>query len=217
MSITVKSFAFNTVQENTYIIHDETGEAAIIDCGCMSSSEQQRLVDYCQAHKLTPKLLLNTHLHFDHCWGNPWAMTQWVGLNPHCHERELTHQPKPSEQFARFGMMLRFDDVADEDHILIKQGDRLHFGATELEVREVPGHSPGHVVFYCAKGDFVLAGDTLFCQDIGRTDLWGGNYNQLIECIKIQMLTLPDTTTVYTGHGDSTYIGFERNNNPYLR
>lgn len=214
--VTTKVFTFNTVGENTYLLHDETGEAAIVDCGCMSSAEQNAILDYCAKHGIKPTVLLNTHLHFDHCWGNPWAM-QTFGLNPHCHSHELTHQPKPSEQFARFGLMLRFEDVRDEDYILVKQGDKVRFGNTELEVREVPGHSPGHVVYYCKEDNFVIAGDTLFCEDIGRTDLWGGNYQQLIQCIREQMLTMPDETRVYTGHGDSTTIGHERLYNTYVR
>lgn len=213
----VQTFAFNTVQENTYLLYDDTGAAAIIDCGCMAQAEYDRLTRFVESRGLRPELLLNTHLHFDHCWGNPWAIRQWEGLRPHCHTRELTHQPKPSEQFARFGLMLRFEDVPDEQYHLIKQGDTLRFGDTTLEVREVPGHSPGHVVFYCPEGGLVIAGDTLFYEDIGRTDLWGGNYDQLITCIKSQMLTLPDETIVYTGHGDSTTIGHERRHNPYLR
>lgn len=212
----IKVFTFNSVGENTYLLYDETGEAAIIDCGCMSTAEQNELSTYCLERGLKPTLLLNTHLHFDHCWGNPWAIRQW-GLTPHCHSHELTHQPAPSVQFARFGLNLRFEDVPSENYRLIKQGDILRFGSTELEVREVPGHSPGHVVFYCREGRFVIAGDTLFYEDIGRTDLWGGNYEQLISGIKEQLLTLPDSTTVYTGHGDSTTIAHERHHNSYLR
>lgn len=215
--IHVQAFAFNTVQENTYLIYDDLGHGAIVDCGCMSSTEQSRLVDFCSARGITPGLLLNTHLHFDHCWGNPWAMRQWAGLRPHCHERELTHQPSPSEQFARFGLMIRFEDVPHEDYILVEQGQVLRLGELSLQVREVPGHSPGHVIYYCAEGGFAIAGDTLFYEDIGRTDLWGGNYDQLIAGIKSEMLSLPDETIVYTGHGDRTTIGYERQYNPYLR
>lgn len=215
--VTVKTFAFNTVQENTYLIHDDEGQAAIVDCGCMAPMEHRMILDYCASHGLEPRLLLNTHLHFDHCWGNPWALSQWPSMKAYCHPKELTHQPKPSEQFARFGLMLRFEDVPDEAYTPIHQGDTLRLGGLTLEVREVPGHSPGHVVFYCPEGGFVIAGDTLFYEDIGRTDLWGGNYDQLIRCIKEQLLTLPEDTIVYTGHGDSTTIGHERVANPYLR
>lgn len=215
--VTIQAFAFNTVQENTYLLHDETGEAAIIDCGAMSQGEYDRLTGYCQQHGLTPRLLLNTHLHFDHCWGNPWAIQQWPDLKAYCHPYELTHQPKPSEQFARFGLMLRFDDLPAEAYHPLAQGDVLRVGNTTLEVRFVPGHSPGHVVFYCPRGRFVIAGDTLFYEDIGRTDLWGGNYDQLISGIKRELLSLPEETYVYTGHGEGTTIAHERDHNPYLR
>lgn len=213
----IKVFAFNTVQENTYLLYDETGEAAIIDCGCMDAREEQVLSHYCQTHGLTPKLLLNTHLHFDHAWGNVWATRHWLDIRAYCHPRELTDQPRPSEQARLFGLNIKYEDLPDEAYSPISQGDKLTFGHTTLQVLDVPGHSPGHVVFYCAVGGFVIAGDTLFYEDIGRTDLWGGNYSQLIGSIRTNMLTLPAETIVYTGHGDGTSIGHEMNYNPYFK
>lgn len=213
----IKVFTFNTVQENTYLLYDETGQAAIIDCGCMNSQEEAMLVTYCQEKGLTPKLLLNTHLHFDHAWGNAWALRQWSELKVYCHPKELTDQPLPSEQARLFGLNIKYEDVAVDKYLNIRQGDVLSFGNTSLEVREVPGHSPGHVVFYCGQAGAVIAGDTLFYEDIGRTDLWGGNYQQLISGIKEQMFTLPPETLVFTGHGDGTSIGHEINYNPYFK
>lgn len=213
----IKAFTFNTVQENTYLLYDETGEAAIIDCGCMNVQEQQILSSYCIEKKLRPTLLLNTHLHFDHAWGNAWALSHWPDIKLYCHPRELTEQPLSSEQARLFGLNVKYEDVPAEKYQPILQEDTLSFGNTSLEVREVPGHSPGHVVFYCPKATAVIAGDTLFYEDIGRTDLWGGNYQQLIDCIRAQMFTLPAETLVYTGHGDGTSIGHEIAYNPYFK
>lgn len=213
----IKTFAFNTIQENTYILHDETGQAAIVDCGCMNAQEEQKLITYCNDKGLTPVLLLNTHLHFDHAWGNAWALRQWPEIVLHCHPKELTDQPQPSEQARLFGLNIKYEDVPIDKYKPIYQGDFLQFGNTHLEVREVPGHSPGHVVFYSAEAGAVIAGDTLFYEDIGRTDLWGGNYQLLIDCIRNQMFTLPSETIVFTGHGDGTSIEHEIKYNPYFK
>ncbi len=212
----VKIFAFNTVQVNTAVIYDETGEAAIVDCGCMNAIEEQRLLDFCTENNLTPKLLLNTHLHFDHAWGNAWAVRQWKDIKLYANPNEFT-MPTPSEQVPLFGMSgLKYEDVPMERYDPISQGDRLSFGNTTIEVRDVPGHSPGHVVFYCQSANFVIVGDTLFNGGIGRTDLWGGNYDQLIRAIRKNLMSLPKETVVYTGHGGATSIEYEANNNPYL-
>lgn len=217
MTTKVKAFTFNAVQENTFLLYDDTGEAAIVDCGCMNEQEQGVLQAYLREHGLTPKLLLNTHLHFDHAWGNPWAMKCWQGIKPYCHEKELTEQPSPSEQARLFGLNVAYEQIAPSLYNLIAHGDILTFGNTSLQVLDVPGHSPGHVVFYCQGSGFVVAGDTLFYEEIGRTDLWGGNYNLLISKIREHMFTLPGETTVYTGHGESTTIQHEIKYNPYFK
>ncbi len=213
----IKVIPFNTVQVNTCIIYDETGEAAIVDCGCMNAVEEQRLVDFCAENNLTPKLLLNTHLHFDHAWGNAWAVRQWPEIKLYANMKELTDLPLPSEQVKLFGMSgVKYENVPMERYDPISQGDKLSFGNTTIEVRDVPGHSPGHVVFYCQSENFVIVGDTLFNGGIGRTDLWGGNYEQLVTTIRRNLMTLPKDTVVYPGHGGATTIEIEAMNNPYL-
>ncbi len=213
----IKIFPFNTVQVNTSVIYDETGEAAIVDCGCMNAVEEQRLVDFCAENNLRPKLLLNTHLHFDHAWGNAWAVRQWPDIKLYANMKELTEMPPPSEQVKLFGMSgVKYEDVPIERYDPISQGDKLSFGNTTIEVRDVPGHSPGHVVFYCPSDKFVIVGDTLFNGGIGRTDLWGGNYEQLVTTLRQNVMSLPKETVVYPGHGGSTTIEHESMNNPYL-
>lgn len=213
--VQIKCFTVNPVQENTYILYDETGEAAIIDCGCMSESEEQAINQFVEDKRLNPKLLLCTHLHFDHVWGNAWAVDKW-GLKAYCHAEDLSMPPKPSEQLALFGIHSKLINLPDETYTLVDQGDFLHFGNTDLEVRHIPGHAPGHVAFYCKRGGLVLSGDALFAGDIGRTDLWGGNYDALINSIRTQLFTLPEDTVVYPGHGPETTIAREKAYNPYF-
>lgn len=212
----LQRFTFNPVQENTYLLYDDTGEGAIIDCGCMSTEEEATLQSFIETKGITPRLLLNTHLHFDHAWGNAWAMRTW-DMQAYCHEADLAMPIKPSEQLRLFGIHSTLENLPDESYNLLKQGDTVQFGNTTLEVRYVPGHSPGHIVFYCKEAGLVISGDTLFAGDIGRTDLWGGSYEQLITCIREQLLTLPPETLVYPGHGPETTIGEELAHNPYFR
>ncbi len=213
----VKCFIFNPVQENTYVLYDETGDAAIVDCGCMDESEQDQLKAFITEKQLKPSLLLNTHLHFDHVWGNAWAMRTW-DLTAYCHEADLAMPIKPSDQLRLFGINSPLENLPKESYHVLKQGDLLKIGNSQIEVRHVPGHSPGHIVFcHIEEGNnLVISGDTLFRENIGRTDLWGGNYDQLISAIKTQLFTLPQETEVYPGHGDITQIGYEIDNNPYF-
>lgn len=211
----IKSFTFNPVQENTYLVYDDTKEGAIIDCGCMSRAEELQLKSYIEEKGITPKVLLNTHLHFDHAWGNAWAMRTWK-MQAYCHHADLAMPVKPSEQLRLFGINSSLENLPDEAYLHIEQGDTIRFGTTNLEVRFVPGHAPGHLAFYSEEGGFVVSGDTLFAGDIGRTDLWGGSYEQLIESIRTQLFTLPPETIVYPGHGPQTSIDQELVHNPYF-
>ena len=193
----VKMFTFNSVAENTYILYDSTGEAALIDCGCMDGSEEQQLLRFVQEQQLTVKLLLNTHLHFDHAWGNGFA----------------AKMPSPSKQLAAFGMFGTMDEPPIQ---YIAPGDVLQLGESIIKVLFVPGHSPGHLAFYCPQAQAVFTGDALFAGDVGRTDLWGGSYELLKKSIRTELLPLPDDTVVYPGHGPTSTIAYERTNNPFL-
>ena len=214
--VQIKCFTVNPVQENTYVLYDETKEAAIVDCGCMSTAEEEALARFIEQEGLSPKLLLCTHLHFDHVWGNAWAMRKW-SLEAYCHADDLSMPPKPSQQLALFGIHSPLENLPDEAYHLVNQGDRIRFGNTELEVRHIPGHAPGHVAFYAERGRLVLSGDALFAGDIGRTDLWCGSYEALINSVRTQLFTLPHDTVVYPGHGPATTIGEEIAHNPYFR
>lgn len=210
--ITIDCFTFNGFQENTYVLRDETNECVIIDPGCYTSSEQQQLHDFILKNQLTPVKLLNTHCHIDHILGNKYVATTFnVGLE--MHEKDLPTLHATTEYGHLYGFTV---DPSPEPSLFLKEGDVVKFGNSVLDVLFVPGHAPGHIVFVNHKQKFVINGDVLFYGSIGRTDLPGGNHDTLINSIKTKMFALDDDYTIYTGHGPSTTIGFEKANNPFL-
>jgi len=210
--LTVKQFTFSPVQENTYIVYNKEGDAFIIDPGCYFGNERNELKDFIEEASISPKYLLNTHCHLDHVFGNKFIHDNY-GLVLHIHEKE-----KPVLDFApSSGQMwgLPFENYKGE-LIFLKEGNLISIGEDELEVLFTPGHSPGSICFYCAKQLFVISGDVLFRESIGRTDLPGGNFETLIRSIHGKLWTLPEDVTVYPGHGEPTTIGYEMANNPFL-
>lgn len=211
--IQLKKFTFNPVQENTLIVYDETGECAIIDAGCYSEKERQKLDQFISEKQLKPVRLINTHCHFDHIMGVTHCRTKYK-LQFEGHANEAFFIDEVVEHSNLFGIPMEPIDTLDS---FFKEGDQLTFGNSYLEVIESPGHSPGGVVFYNPEQKILIAGDVLFYGSIGRTDLAGGNYDQLITNIKTKLLTLPEDTIVYCGHGPETTIFFEKKNNPFLK
>jgi glyoxylase-like metal-dependent hydrolase (beta-lactamase superfamily II) len=209
-----KIFTCNLFKENTYLLYDETNEAALIDCGCMMSDEKAELSEFITDHKLTLKRLLNTHRHFDHVIGNAFIFHQY-SIRPEIHRNETSENaPTLSEQASLFGVPRQFQEI--EPLRSIEDNEDIRFGHSILKAILVPGHSPGSLAFYNEADHFLIAGDILFKRSIGRTDLWGGDYNTLIKNIKTRVLTLPDDTIVYPGHGPATTIGKEKLENPFL-
>lgn len=209
----VHCFTFNMFYENTYIVYDETNTCIIIDPGCHNQNEKNRLVGWIRQQGLTPVRLINTHCHLDHVFGNKFvAETYKLGLEIHEGEQVVLQRYGISAQ--RFGILDYENSPAPAS--FLKEGSKLTFGNTELDILLTPGHSPASICFYSSKDNFIIAGDVLFERSIGRTDLPGGNHNQLIESIRTQLLPLPDQTIVYAGHGNPTTIGKERVSNPFL-
>jgi glyoxylase-like metal-dependent hydrolase (beta-lactamase superfamily II) len=211
--LTVKTFTFNPVQENTYVLYNEKKECCIIDPGCYFSEERDRLKTDIEKTGLKPVLLLNTHCHLDHIFGNKFVHETW-GLDLHIHEKEkivLANGPASGLRFQ-----LPFENY-EGPLIYIKEGENIKLGDDELEVFFTPGHSPGSVSFYHEAGGFVIGGDVLFNGSIGRTDLPGGDYDTLVNSIQTKFFTLPDDTKVYSGHGPVTTVGFEKMNNPFVK
>lgn len=211
--IDIKVFEFNAIAENTYLLYDETKEAVLIDCGCMTPAEEGLLSDFISQNELSLKRLLCTHLHFDHVLGNGFIYRKY-GIKPEAHKKEVEMLPTIKEQIKSMGFPFPIEFVDVENYLV--GNETISFGQSELTTLLVPGHSPGSLAFYSKKDGFIVVGDALFNGSIGRTDLWGGNYDMLIAAIKDKILSLPDETIVYPGHGPSTTVINEKLNNPFL-
>ena len=209
----VAKFTFNPFQENTYIVYDETGECVIFDPGCYTEEEKKQLTNFIDANHLKPVRLINTHCHLDHVFGNKFVAEKYdLGLEIHKEELPVLKavpqistmyglpQPEPSPMPTNF----------------LEPGTSLAFGNTRLDILFTPGHSPASISFFCERSNFVIAGDVLFYESIGRTDLPGGDFNTLIQSIKTQLYPLGDEVRVYSGHGPETTIGHEKEHNPFL-
>lgn len=211
--LSVQKFTFNPIQENAYVVYSDNGDCAIIDPGCYFKEERNTLKKFIEAEKLNPVYLINTHCHLDHVFGNKYVSETWQ-LPLHLHETEkivLSFAPKSAEMYG-----LPFDNYNGEMKWL-QPGSSIKIGDDELEILFTPGHSPGSLSFYNKEARFVISGDALFAGSIGRTDLPGGDFNQLERSIKTQLYTLPDETKVFSGHGGGTSIGFEKRNNAFVR
>lgn len=211
----IKTFIFNPIQENTYVVIDEkTSEGVIIDAGCLEDEEKQTLADYIRNHNITLKHVLNTHLHMDHCFGN-FFLYDTFGVGPEAHADEASQLPYIKAQSEMFG--IPFNDPVQPLAGTLSEGDVIHFGESSLQVIAVPGHSKGGLAFYSPEEHILFAGDSLFRGSIGRTDLPGGNYQALMTNLIQKIMILPSETEVYSGHGPVTTIGDERDDNPYLQ
>ena len=211
--LAVKSFSFNPVQENTYVLYNEKDACCIIDPGCYFGNERRTLEEFIDEQQLTPKYLLNTHCHLDHVFGNKF-ISDTYGLLLHLHEKEkivLDYAPTAGLQWN-----MPFENYRGE-LVFLKEGDIIRLGESELKIFFTPGHSPGSICFYCEEQQFIISGDVLFRQSIGRTDLPGGDFDTLINSIRQKLFVLPGEVVVYPGHGEPTMIGFEKKNNPFLK
>ena len=209
----IKIFTFNQFFENTFIISDSTNECIIIDPGCYDKNEKQILQDYILSNNLVPTKLLNTHCHIDHILGNNFVSKTW-DLELEIHHKDI-NLLKNSKDIADLYGFVNYEKSPITNKFLV-EGDIIEFGKSNLEVLFTPGHAPGHISLYSKNENFIISGDVLFNNSIGRTDLPGGNYNTLIDTIKSKFLCLDDSTVVYCGHGPSTTVGKERINNPFL-
>jgi len=208
----VKHFVFNPYQVNTYVISDETKECIIVDGACSGIKEFNQLDNYIKTEGLKPVLLVNTHAHIDHIIGNytickaydiPLAAHEWcIGF--------LTHAKIYAQTFG-----VEMEEVKQIDQYLTEE-EPITFGNTNIKVLDTPGHADCSVCFYNEKDKYVITGDVLFNQSIGRTDLRTGNYDKLQDSIWTKLFTLPDDTEVFPGHGPKTAIGFEKVNNPFV-
>lgn len=211
--IEVKSFTCNMLQENCYVVSDETHECVIIDCGAYYEEERATIVDYIETNGLVPVHLLCTHGHLDHIFGNNTVYAKY-GLRPEVSKADARMMENAERQALSFyGFQLDYQLPAPNH--FFSNHELVTFGNHVLQVLYTPGHSRGSVVFYCEQEHMAFTGDTLFRMSIGRTDLESGSMMQIIQSLRI-LAQLPDDTVVYPGHGAVTSIGEELAANPFM-
>jgi hydroxyacylglutathione hydrolase len=208
--LSVKVFTFNQFQENTSIVYcDDTLEAAVIDPGCYETSERNQLTEFIKKKNLKVVRLLNTHGHVDHVLGNFFVKNNFqVSLG--IHELDLPTLKAVEVYAPSYGYPSYEPTNAD---YYLSDHETIMIGNGKLEVVFAPGHAPGHVVFYAQSEKFVIGGDTLFQNGIGRTDLPGGDFQTLVNSIKTRLFTLPKDVIIFPGHGPNTSVGYELENN----
>ncbi|WP_285270082.1 MBL fold metallo-hydrolase [Kaistella rhinocerotis] len=209
----IKSFAFNPFSENTYVVFNDRQNAFLVDPGNFSEVETESLEKFIAENKVQIKNILLTHAHIDHVLGLQWAFDKYkVPVLMHELDFEvLERNPMSAQQFGFF-----FKPFEGEIKYL-NENDTVSLDEDELKVLHIPGHSPGSVGFYSKSQKFAVCGDVLFEGSIGRTDLYKGDHAQLLDSIRTKLFTMDDETKIYSGHGNPTTVGFEKQYNPFLK
>lgn len=211
----LKIFRFNQLQVNTYLLIDEsTRDAIIIDPGCQSDDEKALLKEYIEKNNIQLVRMLNTHLHFDHVYGNRF-IEETYGIGAEGAKEDMFFLNHYTDLLALFDMPLDEDALPLTNKLC--EGDVISVGDIHLKVLQVPGHSPGSLAFYDEASKSAFIGDTILEGEVGRTDLHRGNYDTLIKSIREKIMSLPDDTALYSGHGDASTVLEERLNNPHLK
>lgn len=208
----IKKFIVNPLQENSYLISDESNECILVDPGFYSQEEQENIKTYICSNNLKPVMIANTHCHFDHIMGVEFIRREY-DIPFIAHTDDLFWIENAVEQGEMFGFEMNPVNLPDS---CFNISEPLRFGNSEFEIIPLPGHSPGHVVFYSSDERILIAGDVLFYGSIGRTDLPGGDHRTLVSNIKNKLFTLPEGVKVYCGHGPETKLDFEKSSNPFL-
>ncbi|HEX7411451.1 MAG TPA: MBL fold metallo-hydrolase [Bacteroidales bacterium] len=210
--LTIRSFVFNSFGVNTYVLYDESRECIIIDPACQYPDEEDELAGFIGANNLNPVRLINTHTHIDHILGNTFISEKY-NLIPETHSDAVIFLDTAQQAGAAFGV--KIEKVIFPVKFL-GDGDTVKFGNSLLRVLYTPGHAAGSICLVSDADSFVVTGDVLFQESIGRTDLPTGDLDLLLASIREKLFTLPDSFKVYPGHGPATSIGFERRNNPFI-
>ena len=211
--LNIVRFVCNPIQENTYVMSDETNECVVVDCGAFFPEERKAIVDYIRNNHLVPKHLIATHGHIDHNFGNN-TMFEEFGLQPEVHADEaqlMDTLPEQAESFCNITLDYEMPAVGR----FLSANDKICFGSHTFTILETPGHTPGSVFYYCKEENVAFSGDTLFHNSVGRTDIPGGSMFLLIQSLRA-ISQLPDETQILPGHGDYTTMGKEQTSNPYL-
>lgn len=209
----IQSFTFNPFQENTYIISNENNECIIIDPGCSKVAENEIILNYISQNALKPIHLINTHCHIDHILGNQF-IAKTYDLKLTAHQFEIPILAGGEYVSKMYGIPYI---MSPEIEIELEDDSDFQFGQHHFKIIHAPGHSPGSICLYNKQESYLIGGDVLFYGSIGRTDLPGGNHEQLIKSIQEKLFVLPDNVTVYSGHGSKTTIGFEKRTNPFCK
>ncbi len=210
--VQIKIFVFNSFQENTFLLYDETNECVIIDAGCNEEREYEKIDDFIKENNLTLKSIINTHCHIDHIMGNAYLVERY-NVPSIAHKDDMPLIERSKDMAMAFGLNVQEPPVPNQ---FVNEGDEIKFGNTALLVKHVPGHSPGSIALYNKKDNFIIVGDVLFNGGIGRTDLPGGDYDTLISSINEKLFSLNGDVVVYPGHGENTTIANEMNSNPFF-
>ena len=213
--LTVKCFTCNMLSENCYVVSDESRDCVIIDCGAYYPEEGQAIVGYIRQQQLTPRHLLCTHGHFDHCMGNGYIFRAF-GLKPRAHQDDSFLMEKMERQTSDIlGIPIHLDVPPVGSYLT--DSDNITFGSHTWQILHTPGHTPGGIVFYDADEHIAFSGDTLFRMSIGRTDFERGSYADMMTSLHMLATQLPADTKIYAGHGPETTMADEIRYNPYLR
>ena len=213
--LTIKCFTCNMLAENCYVVSDETHDCVIIDCGAYYPEESEAIIGYIRQQRLTPRHLLCTHGHFDHCMGNGFIYHTF-GLKPEVHiddEFLMVKMQEQTREILGVNLPLEVPPVGR----YLSDSDIITFGSHTLRILHTPGHTPGGVCYYCEAEGILFSGDTLFRMSIGRTDFERGSYEEIVNSLQHVLALLPAGTKVYPGHGPATTIDDEVRYNPYFR
>ncbi len=211
----VKRFMCNPLQENCYVVSDDTRECIIIDCGALYQEEKDAISSYIKDNKLRPVHLVATHGHLDHNFGNAYILNKFNLKVEVCCEDDFLIEHLAKQAKEMFGIQI--NDEQPEVGRWLKDGDTITFGNHKLKVLQTPGHTPGSALLYCKEEATVFTGDTLFRMSIGRTDFEGGSWEQMSQSLKNVVAQLPKETIVLSGHGPQSTMSEELIYNPYLR
>lgn len=210
----ISRFTMNPFGMNCYILWSVPGgECIVIDPGMMLDSEREMIKSFIDGNKLTLKHILLTHCHVDHACGASW-LSKHYGVEIEAGAKEEIIAENLPLQIQRFGLKIDASPLVIDK--ILSEGDVITLAGEEIKVLETPGHSPGSLSFYIPDSSLILTGDVIFQSSIGRTDLPGGSFTQLINIIKTKILTLPDDTVIASGHGDTTTVADEKIYNPYI-
>jgi glyoxylase-like metal-dependent hydrolase (beta-lactamase superfamily II) len=205
-------FTVPPFQENTYVCHD-AGAAAVIDPGASNESQREEILEYISARDLTVEHLMLTHAHIDHILSCKFFAERFE-QSFKMHAADVPLLENAQEQGRLFNVPIEQPPPPGD---LLAQGDTITLGRSRWKILHCPGHSPGSICFYDREHAFVISGDTVFEGSIGRTDLWQGSTEQLLQSIEEKLLVLDDSVVLYPGHGSQTTIGRERQSNPFLQ